>query len=89
MAAAMRRRETNIGLLPRERPEVTWDRGSMSINWTTHSLVIDWDGDHMPQVTIDPKHSVEVFMRTQPYVRITVEEIISPGMSGQFVDHAV
>jgi hypothetical protein len=89
MSEAIQRPETNIALMPRDRPEVTWSSGLMSINWTSHSLVIDWDGDHMPRLTIDPEHSVDVFLRNEPYIRISVEEIITPGMSGQFVDDAI
>jgi len=43
----------------------------------------------MPQLTVDPKHSVEVFLRTEPYFRVTVEEMVVPGMPGRFVDQAI
>ena len=61
----------------------------MSINWSKHSILIDWDGEYMPQLTIDPKYSIEVFMRTEPYFRISVEEIAMPGMTGRYVDQAI
>jgi len=79
----------NIGLMPSSLPEVIWDEGYMHINWSKHSLVIDWDGDYMPQMTVDPKHSVEIYIRTEPYFRIMVENVLDPGRSGVYVDQAV
>jgi len=81
--------DINIGLMPQSSPEVTWDKGHMRINWSKHSVVVDWDGDYMPQLTLEPKYSVEVFMRTEPYFRITVEELIDSSPRGRYVDSAV
>jgi len=78
----------NVGLMPAGSPEVTWDKGHMRVNWSKHSVVIDWDGEYMPELTIDPKYSVEVFLRKQPYFRVFVEEAVSPG-AGRYIDHAV
>ena len=81
--------ETNIGLMPQSSPEVVWDKGYMRINWSKHSVVIDWDGEYMPQVTIDPKYSIEIFLRTEPYFRIMVEDVIDPNRPGMYVDQAI
>ena len=89
MAAMMKRKQSNIGLMPKSRPEVEWERGYMRINWSKHSIVIDWDGEFMPQLTIDPKYSLEIFLRTEPYFRISVEDMIDPNMPGRLVDRAI
>jgi len=89
MSAILKKQELNIGLMPKSRPEVVWDKGSMSINWSRHSILIDWDGEYMPQLTIDPKYSVEIFLRTEPYFRVSVEELLDPGMPGRYVDQAI
>ena len=89
MSSILKKQQLNIGLMPKNRPEVKWDQGSMSINWTRHSLLIDWDGEYMPQLSIDPKYSVEVFLRTEPHFSVTVEELIDPGSPGRYVDKAV
>jgi len=89
MSAILRKQQLNIGLMPKSRPEVIWDKGSMSINWSKHSIVIDWDGEYMPQFSVDPKHSVEVFLRTEPYFRISVEEMVDPNSPGRYVDRAI
>ena len=89
MSEVLRKREVNLGLMPKNRPEVVWDKGQMSINWSKHSLVIDWDGDYMPQLTIDPKYNIEIFLRTEPHFKITVEEVAAPGIPGQYVDQAI
>ena len=79
MAAAMRKKEFNIGLMPQSRPEITWDTGSVNINWTRHSLVIDWDGDYMPQLTVDIEFPVDIHLSAEPYFSITVEDLKTPG----------
>jgi len=89
MSAILRKQQLNIGLMPKSRPEVVWDKGSMSINWSKHSILIDWDGEYMPQLSVDPKHSVEVFLRNEPYIRVTVEEMVDPNMPGRYVDRAI
>ena len=89
MSAILRKKEMNIGLMPKSLPEVEWEKGSLKINWSKHSIVIDWDGDYMPKVTLDPKHSIEVYLRTPPHFRITVGEAQSPGEPGKLVDRAI
>ena len=89
MSAILKKRQYNIGLIPKTRPEIEWEKGSMKINWSKHSLVIDWDGDYMPQLTVDPKYSIEVFLRKEPYFRVTVEEVLDPDRAGRFVDEAI
>jgi len=86
---AARPKQINIGLMPKTKPEVIWDKGEMSINWSRHTILIDWDGEYMPELTVDPKHSVEVFLRTEPYFRVAVEEVYSPDMPGIYVDQAI
>ena len=89
MAAIAKRRQSNIGLMPKSKAEVEWERGYMRINWSKHSIVIDWDGEYMPQLTIDPKSSIEVYLRTEPYFRITVDNVVDPFMPGKIVDRAI
>ena len=67
-------KQINIGLMPESSPEVTWERGHMRMSWSKHSLVIDWEGDYAPEVTVDPPHSVEVYLNQKPYFRVLVEE---------------
>jgi len=89
MASATKKKQIDLGLMPKSSPEVVWDKGGLSINWSKHSIVIDWDGEYMPQVTIDPKYSIEVFLRTEPFFQVIVDEMASPGMPGRYVDQAV
>ena len=89
MSAILKKRETNIGLMPKSQPEVEWDKGYMRINWSKHSIVIDWDGEYMPRVTIDPKYSIEIYLRTEPYFRVLVSEGDDPGIPGSLVDKAI
>ncbi|MCL2046253.1 MAG: DUF6470 family protein [Oscillospiraceae bacterium] len=89
MSAIMRKKEGNIGLMPKSIPEIEWEKGYLNISWTKHSIVIDWVGDYMPTVTLDPKHSIEVYLRTAPYFRILVSEGDSFGLPGSLVDKEI
>jgi len=89
MKRALAKMDNNVGSMAAGSPEVKWDRGHMRINWSKHSVVIDWDGEYMPQMTVDPKYSVEVFLRTKPYFRVMVEEAVESGAPGRYIDHAV
>lgn len=79
-------KDVNIGLMPKSSPEIEWDPGYVHINWSGHKIKIEFQGEYMPNMVIDPPYSVEVFLRTPPYFRITVEEAPDPYMAGQVVD---
>jgi hypothetical protein len=79
----------NIGLMPRSSPSLEWDDAQMRINWSDHSLIIDWEGHHMPQVHIDPPHSVEVYLQSRPYFRIRVVEAPPPQTAGGNIDASI
>jgi len=89
LASATRKKQLELGLMPQSSPEFAWDKGSMSINWSKHSIVIDWDGDYMPRLTVDPKYSVEIYLRKEPYFRVRVKDMVDPNLPGRFVDQAI
>ena len=89
LSSLLKKKETNIGLMPKSSPEIVWERGYIRINWSKHSILIDWDGDYMPKVTIDPKYSIEVYLRKEPYFKIIVNAPEDPGRPGRFVDKAI
>jgi hypothetical protein len=75
--------------MPHSSPEIDWDMGYMHINWSKHSVVIDWDGDYMPKMTIDPRYSVNVYMRKEPHFSIRVEDMVESNSPGRYVDQAI
>jgi hypothetical protein len=89
MESATRKKQLELELMPKSSPEVEWDKGYMRINWSKQSIVIDWDGDYMPQLTIDQKYSVEIFMRTEPYFKVTIEDAADPNSPGRYVDREI
>jgi hypothetical protein len=86
---ATKKRQTNIGLMPKSLPEVEWDKGYIRVNWSKHQLIIDFDGEYLPQVSLEPRHSVEIYLRTKPYFRVMVEEGDVPSATGNYVDQAI
>ena len=89
MRAILKKSDINIGLMPKSLPEVEWDKGYMHINWSKHSIVIDWDGEYLPKVTLDPTHSIEVYLRKEPYFRIRVNDAEPVGIQGRLVDKEI
>ena len=69
-----------LGHMPRSMPEFQWDNNQMRVNWSNATLIIDWEGDHMPTIQVDSPHSVEVYLSARPYFRIRVEDAMQ-GMS--------
>lgn len=82
-------KDINIGLMPKSSPEIEWTPGSMNINWSGHKLKIEWEGEYLPEMAIDPQYSVEVFLRTKPYFRVSLEEDTFSFGTGQNIDEVL
>lgn len=89
MEAIHRSPDINVGLMPRSNPELQWEDGQMRVNWSNHTLIIDWEGDNTAEVHIESPHSVEVYLRSRPYFRIRVEDAPSPPATGRQIDAAI
>jgi len=89
MNRVMSKPEYNVGLMPASSPEINWEKGHMNVSWSKHSVRIDYDGDSLAEVTIDPKHSIEVYLRTRPSFRVTVEAILTDEIIGRFINQVV
>ena len=83
------KREINVGLMPASSPEISWEKGQMNINWSKHSVVVDYNGEFMPQVTVDPKYSIEVYLRNRPYIQVMVEDAVQSGAPGRYINSLV
>jgi hypothetical protein len=71
------------------RPKVKWDPGYINVDWSRHRISIDWEGEYIPDITVDPPYSIEVYLRNEPYFRVTVEEGEAPYQAGSRVNQAV
>ncbi|HBU12472.1 MAG TPA: hypothetical protein DEB31_07015 [Clostridiales bacterium] len=65
--------EVNVSSMPQTKPNVQWDPGYVRIEWTTGELIVDWDAEYGPDVTVTP-HSVEIRVAGKNEVKITVNE---------------
>ncbi|MDR3209345.1 MAG: DUF6470 family protein [Oscillospiraceae bacterium] len=83
------KRDLNRTLTPKTSPKIEWDPGSVDINWSNHRIKIEWDGEFMPELTVDPPYSVEVYLSESPYFRITVEEGEVPPETGLLLDETI
>ncbi len=77
--------DINLGLMPQSQPNIQWTPGNISINWENSQLEVEWDGEFLPSVTVEP-HSVEIFLRDRPYIKITVVESAILSSVGRQVD---
>ncbi|MDR0936319.1 MAG: DUF6470 family protein [Oscillospiraceae bacterium] len=66
--------EANVASIPKAPPQITWSKGSVNIDWSNHSVNIDWNSNYLPEIKIDPRASVEVYLRNQPKITISVEQ---------------
>ena len=76
LEAVRQKTDFNVGLMPQSMPEFSWDQSQMRVNWSNATLIIDWDGDHMPTINLESPHSVEVYLSSRPYFRVRVEEAL-------------
>ena len=79
----------DLGHMPINRAEFEWDNNQTRVNWTNSTFIIDWEGEHMPTLTIDPRHSIEIYLRTAPYFRVLVSEGEDAAVSGRLVDTTI
>ena len=66
--------EINLSSMPKSLPEVEWSPGFVNISWSRGSLSVDWVGEYMPEVIIDPPFSIDIYLREKPYIKIMVED---------------
>lgn len=65
--------EINLGSMPQSLPNIEWEPGYINISWSNTQMQVEWDTEYMPTFSVEP-HSVEIFLRNHPYIRITVTE---------------
>ncbi len=79
--------EINLSLMPRRKPQVKWDTGHVNISWSRHQLIVEWDTEFMPEFSVEPPYSVEIFLRNKPHITISIAEDEEPLYGpGQAVD---
>jgi len=78
-------KEVNLGSIPKNLPDVTWEPGFININWSNTQMRVEWDSEYMPTFSVEP-YTVEIFLREKPYIKITVVE---EAMTEAFVDEKV
>ena len=70
-------------------PSVEWEAGYINITWSNAQMQIEWDqGDYLPSFSVEP-HSVEIFLREKPYIKITVSDEVIAAMYGPQMDEKV
>jgi len=67
-------------------PSLEWEAGYIDITWSNAQMKIEWEhGNYMPTFSVEP-HSVEIYLRQKPYIKITVSEEVINAMYGPCLD---
>lgn len=61
--------DINIGSMPQNFPEFTWDKGELKISWIKGATDITWDEDFESELSVTP-YSVEVKIRNFQKVKM-------------------
>lgn len=81
--------EVNFGTMPQSMPEVEWSKGYVNIDWSKGDLIVDFIGDYMPEVALDPPFSIDIYLKEKPYIRIMVNDGEAPGATGNLVNQVL
>ena len=60
--------------------------GDIQIDWSSHEVVISWDEFQSPNITLEPKASVNVELAQRPSIEFSVVEQSIPKESGTILD---
>ena len=74
--------------LSQSMPNIEWESGYLNITWSSAKMQIEWDQDYMPSFSVEP-HSVEIYLREKPYIKITVSDEVIAAMYGPKLDKQV
>lgn len=59
--------------------------GQMQIEWVKGGITIDWEGDNLVEVYVEPPHSVNIELSQRPSVQISLIEETLPEILGRKV----
>ncbi|NCB50712.1 MAG: hypothetical protein EOM54_02345 [Clostridia bacterium] len=79
----------NSGRVPYGAVKMKGNIGDIDINWSRHDIRIEWDDFQTPQITVEPKASVDINVAQEPYLEFTVVEESIPAEKGTAIDAAV
>ena len=75
--------------IPPGAVEMDGKPGTLEINWSDYDLSIDWSGECVPEISVEPQNSVDVELSTQPSVKMSASEVYIPASTGRNVNTEV
>jgi len=63
--------ETNIGLIPSSPPSLDWDKGHIDVNFSRHSVSVDWSGSNLANINVDTGYPVQVSLSRRHQVNVS------------------
>ena len=75
--------------MPQNMPNIEWEAGYVNISWSNAQMKIEWDKDnYLPSFSVEP-HTVEIFLREKPYIKIAVSDEVIAAMYGARLDEEI
>jgi hypothetical protein len=78
--------EMNSGKVPEKPVRVSGQPGKIDINWSKSDIVIKWGKYEPPEITVEPKASVNVELAQEPIIECEVVEMEIPPETGRMID---
>jgi hypothetical protein len=78
--------EMNSGKVPEKPVKVSGQPGKIDINWSKSDVVIKWGKYEPPEITVEPKASVNIELAQEPIVECKVVEMEIPPETGRMID---
>ena len=69
-------------------PEIEWDSGYFNVNWSSHSMEMEWDVSSWADIRVEPGY-VEIRMAKYPSIVIRVKYDESEKAGGKLLDKYV
>jgi len=66
MKRLFRKPEANISLMPSSPPSLDWTKGHIEVDFSRHSVSVDWSGRNLADVSVDTGYPVEVSLSRRP-----------------------
>lgn len=66
-------------------PDIKYNRGDFNISWSDYEFSVEWIGDTLPQITVEP-YSIDIIIDQKPYIKIYLVEEALPKATGRNLD---
>ncbi|MCL1816352.1 MAG: DUF6470 family protein [Clostridiales bacterium] len=79
----------NIETIEQNMANIEWEEGYINISWSNAQIQIEWNDENpLPKFSVEP-HSVEIFLREKPYIKVKVADEVIAALDAPKVDKKI